>query len=317
MLLERHRLGALLVLCVWMALCSACDSTRAVAAAERVTEPAAPVHQGAPDEKLGVTGSLVGPAPSASAHVHEEAPAHAGPCPKYMAAIGEACIDRYENHLLVRGASGALEPYPHFQRPTPGLQFVAASRPGVKPQGYISRVEAEAACEAADKRLCSVTEWYRACRGDPPSTYGYGMHFEPGRCNVGKLHLLSRLYGTNPGLWRYEEHFNDPKLLQEPGFLADTGHYGQCMSSTGAYDQVGNLHEWVADTAGPSLASKIPMLDVLRRTLHRHRGKGIFMGGFFSTTSEHGRGCGFVTVAHEVKYHDYSTGFRCCRDQIK
>jgi hydroxymethylpyrimidine/phosphomethylpyrimidine kinase len=38
------------------------------------------------------------------------------------------------------------------------------------------------------------------------------------------------------------------------------------------------------------------------------------MGGFFSTKSEHGDGCTFTTAAHDVRYHDYSTGFRCCRD---
>jgi len=42
-------------------------------------------------------------------------------------------------------------------------------------------------------------------------------------------------------------------------------------------------------------------------------GNGIFMGGFYSTTGELGPGCLFTTVAHDAGYHDYSTGFRCCR----
>ena len=51
--------------------------------------------------------------------------------------------------------------------------------------------------------------------------------------------------------------------------------------------------------------------------LYRHpvnQGKGVFMGGFFSTLNQHGEGCDFVTMAHEPGYHDYSTGFRCCKD---
>jgi len=41
-------------------------------------------------------------------------------------------------------------------------------------------------------------------------------------------------------------------------------------------------------------------------------GHGIFMGGFFSTKSQHGAGCRFITIGHDPTYHDYSTGFRCC-----
>lgn len=312
MLLDaRHRSGMALLAAVCLQLCASCDSTAAVGAAERLTDS----HSQKKKRQTTPAPELPPATPPPLESATQESQAPPGTCPPFMVPIGKACIDRYENHLLVHNADGALEPYPHYQRPPAGMQFIAASRPGVKPQGYISRVEAQAACEAAGKRLCSATEWYGACRGDPPSTYGYGARFEPGRCNVGKPHLLSRLYGTNPGLWSYEEHFNDPRLLQEPQFLAATGQYAECVTSSGAHDLIGNLHEWVADIAGPALAAKIPMLSAIRRTLHRHRGKGVFMGGFFSTTSEHGRGCNFVTVAHEVKYHDYSTGFRCCRDQ--
>jgi formylglycine-generating enzyme len=38
------------------------------------------------------------------------------------------------------------------------------------------------------------------------------------------------------------------------------------------------------------------------------------MGGFYSTHGELGPGCTFTTIAHEPRYHDYSTGFRCCAD---
>jgi hypothetical protein len=38
------------------------------------------------------------------------------------------------------------------------------------------------------------------------------------------------------------------------------------------------------------------------------------MGGFYSTTDQHGAGCAYTTIAHEPSYHDYSTGFRCCAD---
>jgi len=231
-----------------------------------------------------------------------------------MALVGNACIDRYEAHLAVRRNDGAFEPYPPHLRPPRELEYAARSEAGVRPQAYISRVEAALACEHAGKRLCSVDEWYGACRGASRTTYPYGSVFERGRCNVGKPHLLTLHFGDNPRAWKYDEHFNSPLLDQLDGYLEPTGRFAGCVSSVGAYDMVGNLHEWVADRVDTKLASKLPLQDGIRNRLRANTGKGVFMGGFFSTTSEHGRGCDFVTIAHEPAYHDYSTGFRCCRD---
>jgi sulfatase modifying factor 1 len=74
---------------------------------------------------------------------------------------------------------------------------------------------------------------------------------------------------------------------------------------------VGNLHEWVADDVA-RLAREIP----IEAGAHMLGDKtdGAFMGGYFSSHGEHGRGCAYVTATHAPDYHDYSTGFRCCRD---
>jgi formylglycine-generating enzyme required for sulfatase activity len=236
------------------------------------------------------------------------------PCPVDMAPVGEACVDRWEAHLVRQAADGTLVPHPHHARPTNGT-FVARSELGVRPQAYISRIEAESACTNAGKRLCSVSEWYRACRGENDTTYPYGGTFVAGHCNVGRPHLLSILHGSDPKAWKYDEHFNDPELDQRPGFLAKTGQFSQCVSTVGAYDLVGNLHEWVSDRVDATLAAKLPLNDGIKRRLKANSGKGVFMGGFFSTTNQHGRGCDFVTMAHEPAYHDYSTGFRCCKER--
>jgi formylglycine-generating enzyme required for sulfatase activity len=235
-------------------------------------------------------------------------------CPPEMAAVGDVCIDRYEAHLVRRQADGTLAPHPPHARPLDGV-FVAKSSAGVRPQAYISRIEAESACANAEKRLCSVTEWHRACRGEHDTTYPYGASFVPGRCNVGRPHLLSILHGKNPRAWKYDEHFNDPELNQRRGFLAAAGEFSACVSTYGVYDLVGNLHEWVSDRVDLSLAAKLPLNEGIKRRLRANGGKGVFMGGFFSTTHQHGHGCDFVTMAHEPKYHDYSTGFRCCKQQ--
>jgi hypothetical protein len=234
------------------------------------------------------------------------------PCPDDMALIGRFCVDRYEAHL-VADVGGVITAHPYHKRLEPGVLYRARSAAGVFPQGYISRVEAKAACEASGKRLCSRREWLRACKGSGDQMYPYGGHGKRGQCNTGKNHLLTEMFGRNPkGGFKYEEHFNSPDLNQTPGFLARAGEYAGCTSELNVYDMVGNLHEWVSDSVDQSFLDLMDAEEVERREQPWSTGNGVFMGGFYSTTSELGPGCYYTTVAHEPRYHDYSTGFRCC-----
>lgn len=226
-------------------------------------------------------------------------------CPKEMARVGDVCVDRWEATLVERTPDGSLRVHPYYEEPNPDVTYFARSRPGVFPQAYINRPEAAAACHAAGKRLCRLSEWIRACRGSRRWLFPYGPNEMPNRCNTDQAHLLGRFYGENPHLWSYERAFNDPRLDQVPGFLARTAAYLGCVTPTGIYDMVGNLDEWVANTVKrPPKGSSMPLREV---------GHGIFMGGFYSTHDQHGYGCGFITVGHEPEYHDYSLGFRCCK----
>jgi formylglycine-generating enzyme required for sulfatase activity len=116
------------------------------------------------------------------------------------------------------------------------------------------------------------------------------------------------------GRWDFFKHFNSPKLNQEPGFLAKSGEYEGCGTPDGVYDLVGNLHEWVSTSVSTKFMQQYRRDPIRRHGQPWHLGNAIFMGGFFSTTTELGHGCHFTTIAHGPKYHDYSTGFRCCRD---
>ena len=223
-----------------------------------------------------------------------------------MVLAGRVCVDRYEAHLLSAGASGAMEVHPFQLRPSPGVRYVAANREGAYPQGYISRLESESACAAAGKRLCSRHEWQRACKGTAAAKRG---GTQP--CNGGKQHLMTLMFNQP---FQYDEHFNSPRLNTEPGFLARTGEYEACTSEVGAQDMVGNLHEWVTDPVTRALIVELESDGVRRQWQPAQVGNATFMGGFYSTSGEHGPGCLFTTVAHEAAYHDYSTGFRCCKD---
>jgi len=230
-------------------------------------------------------------------------------CPKEMTQVGRFCIDRWEAHLVVASKPNLVRS--PFEPLRANERVVARSAAGVSPQGYINRIQAAAACEAAGKRLCRAKEWYRACAGEERRRMPYGAREVKGACNTGKGHLLTKLFGKKV-FFTKDSHYNNPRVNQEPGFLALTGAHERCKTPEGALDMVGNLHEWVADDVSSALPTQIP----LEYGEHRlgPRGSGVFMGGYFSSKNEHGRGCAYATATHAPDYHDYSTGFRCCRD---
>jgi hypothetical protein len=198
-------------------------------------------------------------------------------CPAGMAHVDTFCIDRFE---------AALADWSPYFPPT-GHTVRAVSLRGAVPQAYISQTEASAACAAAGKRLCTDTEWLRACQGASGTTYPYGNTREPGACNDARaVHPAVELYGTTAS-WIFS-HLDSPCLDQEANGLALTGSHASCVTAEGVFDMMGNVHEWTADPAGT------------------------FRGGYYVDTVLNGPGCLYATTAHAVSYWDYSTGFRCC-----
>jgi sulfatase modifying factor 1 len=237
----------------------------------------------------GADATTSGAAPDSGAD------AQPAPCPAGMALVGTFCIDLWEDHVVEvddAGVEHAHSPYDVVD----GLTVRAKTAPGVVPQGYISQVQATAACASAGKRLCSPTEFQTACDGaDAGNWYPYGGETRmPGYCNEGKGSMMPLLFGSDPSTWTYAD-FNDPRLDQIDGGLAPTASYPRCQSRFGIFDCVGNLHEWGDDPPDTS-------------------GHGRFRGGFYGDAELNGHGCLYVTSAHAVSYHDYSTGFRCCAD---
>jgi sulfatase modifying factor 1 len=226
-------------------------------------------------------------------------------CPARMVPVGghehAFCVDRYEAMLLHVQADGETSPWPGNQ-PIDGLEesMMAVSRPGVKPQGYISGKQASVACANAGKRLCSSEEWTQACRGPRDTRYPYGERRRAGVCNDRFKELVDhpvlRLFqavaerGADPRSMWQPAFMNDSRLHELPRTVSPTGAFGDCTNDYGAFDMVGNLHEWIADP------------------------RGVFAGGYFMDTYQNGEGCEYRTRAHRFDYHDYSTGFRCCVD---
>ncbi|MFO0618088.1 MAG: hypothetical protein U0414_36185 [Polyangiaceae bacterium] len=245
-------------------------------------------------------------------------------CPSDMVAVGtDLCVDRFESVLVSKSGRWLSPDYSPttgflsasysewstrrervgdlFARamPIPSLPDfqlgatidpIAVSRPGVRPNAYVTGNTAKAACEAAGKRLCKPDEWKRACKGEENRMFPYGDEFEDGVCNVFRdahpaamLHGHSSLGHLDPRLGR---------VVSPTGpLLRLTGETTRCASHWGddaIYDMVGNLDEWVDEKSGG------------------------FAGGFYARTTRNG--CEAFVDAHPMGYTDYSLGVRCCLD---
>lgn len=287
----------------------------------READPAADDAAAAPAGSA--TASAAAPRPTPSQPEPEVQPQPR--CPPDMVRVGTSlCVDRYEAILVDARSGERLSPYyspsrktalytaklwadkrltvgdekargtalpelPSWQRerdPEPK----AVSRKGMTPNGYVSGLEAAEACGRAHKRLCTLDEWQRACRGNENRQFPYGSDYQAGKCNVFRQ--------AHPGAVLHDDvttGHTDPRMNQvtfkgEP-LLRKTGETPTCRSNwddDGIYDMVGNLDEWVQDE------------------------RGAFAGGFFSRNAR--EGCDRYTRAHPASYADYSTGVRCCAD---
>jgi hypothetical protein len=227
-------------------------------------------------------------------------PATSTRCPSDMALVADrVCVDRFEGSV-VRFVSGREEPWSPYtslddaQAELGRGELRAKSQPHVVPQGYISGHQAELACRASGKRLCTASEWETGCRGARATTFPYGAERRAHVCNddIRERHPVVEAASSagvrSDRLWT--DGMNLPQINQLPDTLLPTGAREECVSTDGLYDMVGNLHEWVAEA------------------------DGTFRGGYYMDTSQNGEGCGYQTTAHDFGYHDYSTGFRCCAD---
>ena len=214
-----------------------------------------------------------------------------GGCPAGMARVLSKpglCVDRWEAHVVELLDDDTEHTWSPYFNPG-GMRVRAKSAPATIPQGYISQVQSAAACAAAKKRLCKDDEWIAACRSTKNTRFPYGAEEKRGTCNDhrDKHPAMEYLESANLSVFTKLEH---PCINQVADSLLPSGAKKECVTPEGMFDIVGNLHEWTADPAGH------------------------FRGGYYVDTWMNGHGCEYVTTAHEARYWDYSTGFRCCAD---
>lgn len=107
----------------------------------------------------------------------------------------------------------------------------AASIKGANPWVNLTRDEAQSACNAAGKRLCSIAEWSYACKGPNNYLYPYGNSYEPKRCvDLNAQDVCNNGDGSG---------------------VMPTGSRTFCEGGyPGIFDMSGNVWEWVLDKDG-------------------------------------------------------------------
>ena len=203
-------------------------------------------------------------------------------CPADMVEVGTAyCIDRYE---ASRVDATATDQGTATSR--------ALSQPGVLPwmvnpmtTGHLEQFEA--ACAAADKRICTKDEWVAACVGPDQLPYVYGATFDRETCNC--VDTFCDDYCSEQGLSTCDTASNCGYTYNSFHAMP-TGSFPECTNEYGTFDVNGNVWEIV-----PSGADS--------------RGYEV-RGGAFNCASASAR----VSCSFNASWTTLYAGFRCCRD---
>lgn len=164
-------------------------------------------------------------------------------------------------------------------------EFPYPNERGAMPRTGVSREEAAAACGSVGKRLCTATEWERACKGPEQATYPWSnqergaVEFQAEICDLGRSIIAKPTGGAAT------------RALFSP-----LGDRKKCVATTGVHELAGGPWEWTStDWNRGSVDATL----------------GVLKGGNAADAPLVGRCANGLGRPHRLRYSD--VGFRCCR----
>ena len=243
-------------------------------------------------------------------------------CPEGMAYINKLngyCIDQYEAHAL--NSNGSIATPPTSEGATDTLIAAGGKAGSAFNQTvwvYIDQTEARTACSNAGKHLCTDEEWLGAANlNGQVYNLPIDLAVSPYFCVTG---ASTDCAGESPG---------SGSACKTGGCTDDEG-CGNCVSSEGVYDQVGNVWEWTNETATMVSPESgwhyINTIDMSWSTsssaddgtygkdgtyfLAGTNNRAVRRGGRWGYGPLAGPFCALLTSGPSLTY--YSIGFRCC-----
>lgn len=271
----------------------------ASASTARQARAAAPQAIADRPEPLAPAAALVAPP---SADLGREPDRAASACPDGMVLVeGEYCP--FVGHRCLRPLDGGSDRCAEYATETicEGKlehkrvcvdRYEYPNLEGVKPAVMVDFLEAQAACQAEGKRLCTGSEWTLACEGRERLPYPYGYTRDDAACNIDRPH-------PEPDL----PAFSHPRQVAAEVARLDqrvaSGEMSRCESPYGVRDMTGNVDEWVVNEAHdePVPEGKTrPYVSGLK-------------GGYWGPVRDR---CRPMTTFHNEWFRFYQVGFRCC-----
>jgi formylglycine-generating enzyme required for sulfatase activity len=167
---------------------------------------------------------------------------------------------------------------------------------GVYPAVMVDFVQAQTACKAEGKRLCSDQEWTFACEGTELRPYPYGFQRDATACNIDRPYRL-------PDLQAFSQSRDISSELSRLDQRVQSGSMGRCVSPFGVYDMTGNVDEWVVnkEAADSPVDERTSDISGLK-------------GGYFGPVRDR---CRPMTTDHNRWFRFYQVGFRCCSNPAR
>ena len=168
--------------------------------------------------------------------------------------------------------------------------YEAPNTRGTNPIVMVDWYQAQRACAAQGKRLCTSNEWEFACEGPNMNPYPYGLSRDSTACRIDHQTV------------RY-----DPQRLANPLTRDDevrrvyeavpSGSLERCVSWAGIHDMTGNVDEWVANSHS-------------RNMDHPPYHSGL-KGGWWGPIRAR---CRPMTTIHSPTFVYYQISYRCCQN---
>jgi hypothetical protein len=264
----------------------------------RPPPPAPPATASAfePPGIVAVTSGVHGAATVTAVTVAPPAPSHDGPCPAdmvlvdgfYCPFVAHVCKDeRAKDRVCAAFEPRVLCEGTLHRRRFCVDRFEYPNQAGVLPAMMVDFEDAERACAAEDKRLCTVTEWQLACEGERLLPYPTGVLRDKAACNWDRRPETSVAPSRGP---RVAE-----ALVRSDG-REPAGAATGCASPFGAMDMAGNVAEWVREPNGGK--AREPFASVVA-------------GGAWGPSPGT---CRSVDTANAPTHRASTLGFRCCTD---